>query len=78
MIVTIRIPQSLQQAAQCGDLLIRTRDNCSLTYAVDVLKITPEFELTEKEKILSELFNQPLTQSLKELLAKVVNKAYEK
>lgn len=46
-------------------------------FAAEILEVTPE--LTEKEKLLSQLFGDPnLCQSTKEVLAQIVNKAYEK
>jgi hypothetical protein len=44
----------------------------------EIVTLTPEFKLTEKEQILSKLFGLGITQEFKEVLAKVVNKVYEK
>lgn len=46
-------------------------------FTAEILEVTPE--LTEQEKLLAKLFGDPnLCQSTKEVLAQIVNKAYEK
>lgn len=75
MIIKIRIPQVLESAVQERRLIIRSRDSSAAYYIADILEVIPE--LTEKEKVLSQLFGLNITSEFKEVLAKLVNKAYE-
>lgn len=75
MIIKIRVPHSLETAAASNQLLIRSRDNSSLQYVVDILETIPE--LTEKEALLSKVFEMQLSQPFKEIMAAIINKVYD-
>jgi hypothetical protein len=51
------------------------RSESSVSFAAEILEVIPE--LSEKEKLLSKIFDLGISQDTKEVLAKLVNKAYE-
>jgi hypothetical protein len=70
MIVKVRIPETSVPVSRA---LITTEGG--FFYAGEVLEVTPE--LSEKERLLSEVFSLNATQDFKKVLATIVNKAYE-
>lgn len=76
MIVKIRIPEAAYKPLKEGVYNVRVGYPQGLTYLAEVLDIT--LELTEKEKLLAKIFGFPVSQEIKEVLAQIVNKVYEK
>lgn len=70
MIVKIRVPENTAP----DQVMVGVKGQAGWRMA-KVVEIIPE--LTEKEQLLSKIFNLNTTQGFKEILAEIINKVYK-